>query len=211
MNAKLIDALSKESFWGPFLVLAGIFTLIYPIVIIKVDNPVASYTLIAVGIFLLAVGVYFMLRQLSYGAKLSSLEYKPGSLQDADYIVNQLSKNYELLRAQTNQGFLLSSVFMLVGLIVIIASLFAPSFGWSTVNSEGVKGLGVVAGIITEFISGTAIFIYRDNFTRLNKTSDRLDESWRVLAAYKLTEELPEDKKSEATLNLITALTQRSK
>jgi hypothetical protein len=205
MNAKLIDALSKESFWGPFLVLAGIFTLIYPIVIIKVDNPVASYTLIAVGIFLLAVGVYFMLRQLSYGAKLSSLEYKPGSLQDADYIVNQLSKNYELLRAQTNQGFLLSSVFMLVGLIVIIASLFAPSFGWSTVNSEGVKGLGVVAGIIT------AIFIYRDNFTRLNKTSDRLDESWRVLAAYKLTEELPEDKKSEATLNLITALTQRSK
>jgi len=79
------------------------------------------------------------------------------------------------------------------------------------VNNEGVKGLGVIAGIVTEFISGTAIFIYRDNFARLNKTSDRLDESWRVLTAYKLTEELPEDKKSEATLNLITALIQRSK
>ena len=211
MNEKLLEALSKEIFWGPFLVLAGIVTLIYPIVVIRIDNPVAIYAFIAVAIFLLATGVYFMLRQLSYNAKLSSLEYKPGSFQYADYIVNQLSKNYELLRAQTNQGFLLSSVFMLVGLVIIIASLFAPSLGWSTVNNEGVKGLGVIAGIVTEFISGTAIFIYRDNFARLNKTSDRLDESWRVLTAYKLTEELPEDKKSEATLNLITALIQRSK
>jgi len=123
MNEKLLEALSKEIFWGSFLVLAGIVTLIYPIVIIKIDNPVAIYAFIAVAIFLLATGVYFMLRQLSYNAKLSSLEYKPGSFQDADYIVNQLSKNYELLRAQTNQGFLLSSVFMLVGLVIVIASL----------------------------------------------------------------------------------------
>jgi hypothetical protein len=151
-----------------------------------------------------------MLKQLSYGARLSSIEYHPGSFQDADYIISQLSKNYELLRAQTNQGFVLSSVFMLIGLVIIVASLFSPAIGWRTVNGQGLKGLGIIAGIVTEFISGTALIVYRDNFARLNKTSDRLDASWRVLAAYKLTESLPADKKSDATISLINVLAQIS-
>lgn len=71
MYDKLLEALSKEIFWGPFLVLAGIFTLIYPIVVTRIENLVAIYTFIAVGIFLLATGVYFMLKQLSHGAPVS--------------------------------------------------------------------------------------------------------------------------------------------
>jgi hypothetical protein len=122
---------------------------------------------------------------------------------DAVYLVQQLSRNFDILRAQTNQGFLLSGIFMAIGLLIIIASLFAPSLGLKT---EGVDNLGVLSGVVTEFISGSALLLYRINFSRLNQTSDRLDDAWRVLAAFNLTRELPEEKKADATMQLISSL-----
>jgi hypothetical protein len=198
-------ALSREGFWGPFLVLAGLFVFYFASLRIGSEIRTTDYGIVGGGIFLAVAGVLLMFRQLAASSRMVAVE-SPDS-EDASYVVRQLSRNFEVLRAQTNQGFLLSGVFMAVGLLILVGSLFAPSLGLKT---EGVSGLGTLAGIVTEFISGTALVLYRLNFARLNQTSDRLDDAWRVLAAYKLTRELPEDKKAEATLHLIDSLTKRA-
>ncbi len=187
----------EKASWGPLLVAAGIF-LLY---VRGGGGTVPAVT----SSFLIFSGVAIMFRQLGGGGLATQIAAgSEGDVSDADYVVKQLSRNFEILRAQTNQGFILSGVFMSVGLLLIAFSLLAPTFGFQT---GGVEKLGVVAGIITEFISGTALFLYRVNFSRLNQTSDQLDGAWRVLAAFKLTRELPEDKKAEATIALIDSLT----
>ncbi len=154
------------------------------------------------ALFLALVGLFMIIR--SMGMEVQKMgTVPPMGNGDAEYVVRQLSRNYEILRTQTNQGFLLSTIFMAIGLLVIIISLLSPSLGLET---EGVENLGILAGIITEFISGSALFLYRLNFARLNETSDKLDVSWKVLAAYRLTTELPEEQKAVATMNLIAAL-----
>jgi hypothetical protein len=154
------------------------------------------------SIFLILLGIYLIFRSPGIVPKKEE-EVSLSASGDAEYIVRQLSRNYEILRAQTNQGFLLSGIFMAIGLLIIVFSLFfLPSNGLE----NSVANLGILAGIFTEFISGTALFLYRLNFTRLNETSDRLDDSWKVLAAYNLTIGLPDDKKAEATMGLILVL-----
>ena len=199
-------ALRDQGFWGPFLVLAGIVVFYFSANAFGLKEPrPIDYVVVAAGALLALAGVILMFKQqaLDY-APISGGQSQEGQ-EDADYVVKQLSRNFEVLRAQTNQGFLFSGVFMAIGLLVICTSLFAPTLG---IKTQGVDTLGVLAGVVTEFISGTALFLYRLNFSRLNQTSDRLDDAWRVLAAFKLTRELPDDKKAEATLQLISSLTQ---
>ncbi len=162
--------------------------------------------IIGVAIVLSLSGVAMMFVQLRGSDQALAINERPESYREADYIVRQLSQNYQILRNQTSQGFYLSSVFMTVGMMMIIASLFGSSFGLQNTGTN----LTTLGGILLEFISGTALLIYRLNFKRLNETSDKLDAAWRILAAYKLTEGLPEEKKSEATLKLIEALVQKA-
>jgi hypothetical protein len=201
----LMAQLRHRGFWGPFLVVAGLVLLYFSSN--YVQPRAFDYAMLGAGSLVVLAGVALMFRQL--GAPPTPSAYAPGKgHDDATYLVQQLHRNFEILRAQTNQGFLLSSVFMAIGLALIVLSLFAPSLGLKT---EGISGLGVLAGVVTEFISATALVLYRLNFARLNQTSDRLDDAWRVLAAFKLTTELPEEKRSEATLQLVTALTRSSR
>jgi hypothetical protein len=91
---------------------------------------------------------------------------------------------------------------MALGLLVILSGSLGDLFGWTKEGSN----LTTIAGIIMEFISGTALFIYSINFNRLNKTTDKLESTWCILTAYRLTDTLPEEKKAEATMKLIDAL-----
>lgn len=119
-----------------------------------------------------------------------------------EYTVVQLSKNYELLRRQTTQGFVLSGVFMALGLLVILSGSAGDIFG---LTSQG-SNLTTVLGLIMEFISATSLLVYRLNFGRLNETTDKLDSAWRILTAHELAQVLPEGRRAEATLRLIDAL-----
>lgn len=156
-------AVSREGFWGPLLVLAGL--LVFYFASIRIGGEIRSidYLIVGGGIFLAFAGVLLMFRQLAASSKMVEVESPNG--EDASYVGRQLSRNFEVLHAQTNQGFFLSGVFMAVGLLILVGSLFAPSLGLTT---EGVSGLGILAGIVSEFISGTALVLYRLNFARLN-------------------------------------------
>jgi hypothetical protein len=71
---------------------------------------------------------------------------------------------------------------MTIEMLVLVISLFGKSL---RLQDTGVS-LTSLASIVSQFISGTALLIYRLNFHRLNITSDKLDAAWRILSAYKL-------------------------
>jgi hypothetical protein len=195
------NILLKRQFWGPLLIFIGT----YSIFMLSLRSGAASllqYTALGVGVVLILAGIVMMFWQLRQEISSDDTEETAIASAQPEHAVSQLSRNYELLRRQTTQGFILSGVFMSLGLLVILSGSAGQFFGFSAQGSN----LTTVAGVIMEFISATSLLIYRLNFKRLNETSDRLDATWRVLTAHRLTESLPEDKKAEATLKLIDAL-----
>jgi TRADD-N domain-containing protein len=126
----------------------------------------------------------------------------PSSTEDLGLAVEQLSRNYEWARSQTMYAFFLSASFMGLGLVVILLGSARSVLGLAGENSS----ITSVAGIISEFISGTALVLYRSSSKRLNEISTRLHETWRILAAYRLARDLPEADRKEAMLPLIVAL-----
>lgn len=166
------------------------------------------YFLAAVATISTCAGILLMLspymksiRIESFGLELEDAR-KPEQIQQT---LRQLTKNYDILRKQTTQGFLLSALFMSLGIVVILSGSVGRLFGFT----DSAANLTSISGLIMEFISGTALIIYRINFKRLNATSDRLESTWRTLMAFQLAESLPEEQKSEATLRLISSLIRR--
>jgi hypothetical protein len=49
-------------------------------------------------------------------------------------------------------------------------------------------------------------FLFKETYKRLNTTSDRLHEMWKILAAFKKAEGLPEEQRTNVTMRLIDRL-----
>ena len=163
--------------------------------LLKSSTPTSiHYIGTGVSVILVIAGIWMMFYQLKSEDKtLSITTDSDGKAAAPEHAVIQLSKNYEVLRRQTTQGFILAGTFMALGLLVILSGSLGELFG---LTKEG-SNLTTIAGMIMEFISGTSLFIYRINFKRLNETSDKLESTWRILTAYRLTDDLPEEKKTE--------------
>jgi hypothetical protein len=133
------------------------------------------------------------------------LRHKDAVLMNTDDLslaVEQLARNFELSRSQTNFAFFLTAFFMGMGLAVFMAGAFRSVLGFS----DTTKTLTTIVGIFSEFLSGSALLLYRSNFNRLNETSVRLYDTWKIFAAYKLTQDLGEGDRGAATLALISVL-----
>ena len=195
--------LLRRHTWGPFLITVGAYVLF---VSRQADRILDLMDMIRAGlaVALVLAGILMMFSQLwsDEGTALSAGQFADQNSSQPEYTVAQLSKNYELLRRQTTQGFILSGVFMALGLLVILSGSAGNLFGFTSQGSN----LTTVAGVIMEFISGTSLLIYRINFNRLNETTDKLDGAWRILTAHKLAQDLPEDRRADATLRLVDAL-----
>ncbi|MBI1280993.1 MAG: hypothetical protein GC179_22905 [Anaerolineaceae bacterium] len=153
----------------------------------------------------IAIGFGIIMVFLEYrteGRQIKSELLPMESLGDLEQAFQQLGKNYDILRGQTIQGFAMSAVFMTLGLVVILIGATGQMFGLTVANAN----LSTIAGLITEFISASALIIYRLNFQRLNKVSDELNTTWRLLAAFKRSEALSEDRRGNILEDLIRAL-----
>jgi hypothetical protein len=95
---------------------------------------------------------------------------------------------------------------MALGVIVILSGSVGKIFGFASVDSD----LTSIAGIITEFISATALWLYRANFKRLGETSDRLDNSLNILVAFRETESLPDYERNKTKVELIRSMMERN-
>lgn len=198
----MAQVLLRRQVWGPFLILVGAY-LIFSIGIHPIsEDKLIAYVKPVLAIVLILGGILMMFVQLRSDEVLVASPDSERVLSEPEYAMTQLSKNYDLLRRQTTQGFILSGVFMALGLLVILSGSAGEMFGFTKEGSN----LTTVAGIIMEFISATALFVYRMNFSRLNQATDRIDSAWRVLTANNLAKTLPDDRRAEATMKLIDAL-----
>jgi hypothetical protein len=181
---------------GPFMMVAGLILLMYPR---STTGVVQVVTLSLSGILVLGGMLVTYLGVIREGA---GVRPPPSTSGDLGLAVEQLSRNYEWVRSQTMYAFFLSASFMALGLFVILLGSARSVLGLG----EGTNNLTTVAGILAEFISATALVLYRSSSVRLNDISTRLHETWRILAAYRLVKDLPETDQKEALLPLITAL-----
>jgi hypothetical protein len=198
----IADLLLRRQIWGPFLISVGAY-LLFALRFGESDQSFfTTFVKVGISIALVLAGIVMMFYQLRSDELVVSSTTSDDLTSSPEYTVVQLSKNYEIRRRQTTQGFVLSGVFMALGFLVILSGSAGSLFGFTREGSN----LTTVAGVLMEFISGTSLLVYRINFRRLNETTDRLDGAWRVLTAHKLVEGLGEGKREEATMKLIDAL-----
>ena len=195
----ILSRFSSGSMLGVLLAVIGVlFALIILIFGYRFASDVVVLISLGIAFFLLIAGSILIFM----GIKMDLKEPLPESFSEIEQAINQLNRNYAVLRKQTTQGFIIAVIFMFLGLVVILSGAFGEIFG---LTSKGVN-LSSVAGIILEFISGTGLYIYRVNFKRLNSTSDSLNATWKILTAFKKAETLPEPKKTDVKINLINEL-----
>ena len=197
---------------SPGIILVGIgFMMIYLTVLFKGTSdpkqaPLSVYLGGGFGFLSFIAGVVLIFVELRASAGATDGEELPAVSGDLEHAVNQLSKNYEILRKQATQGFILAGIFMALGVCVILAGSVGELFGFTAQAGH----LTTVAGIVVEAVSGLGLYLFRQTFHRLNITSDRLHDTWKILTAFRRAESLPEDKRAEMTCSLINRLIESS-
>jgi hypothetical protein len=147
-----------------------------------------------------AAGIVFLFRTVTSGATQEATSVVGSS--DVEEAVRQLGKNYDILRRQATQGFVLAGTFMTMGIVVILTGTLGDMFGFSKATSN----LTTVAGVVVEVVSGLGLYLFKETFKQLNATSEKLYEMWKILAAFKKAEDVPNDRKAEVMISLINKM-----
>ncbi len=201
MSSNFALKAAKISPWI-LLIVAGLLVLYFqfPLGIFQLSI-VLMIIFTSLGFMLIVAGIV----ALFYDLKMKDTRDK-GLLEqrssDVVYAVKLLSKNYDVLRKQATLGFILSSVFLSLGIIIILMGAVGEILGFT--KSAG--NLSTIAGVVIELISGVGMYLFRETFRRINQTSDNLQGMWRILAGFKEATKLPENSKSEVIANLIYKL-----
>ena len=200
MDEYNFSEMKKKRNMGFALVILGL-VLIYILLQSTRSFDFIAYLSIIIAIILILAGINMADTEL----QIDNIEKLPESSTEIEQAITQLNRNYNLLRDQTSNGFSIAVIFMFLGLIVILIGSLGVMFGYA---SKG-DNLTLTAGIILEFISGASLVIYDKNFKRLNLISDNLNETWKILAAFKKAETLtdgPDDVRTKVKIDLINAL-----
>ena len=183
---------------GPLMMALGIFLLTSTVA--NTTRLLQTVVLVTSGILVFGGMIVTYLGVVREAPSVSTLaESTPDDLSLA---VKQLSRNYKWIRNQTVYAFYLSAIFMALGVLVILFGSIRVVLGLA----ENADNLTVIAGIISEFISGSALLLYRSSSRRLNEISTELHQMWKILAAYRLAKDLPKAHQKEAIIPLIQAL-----
>ncbi|MDP1750134.1 MAG: hypothetical protein Q8L22_11805 [Reyranella sp.] len=182
----------------PGLVLIGIsVVLIYLAAMRPSQADVITVAMLTLAFVLAIGGIILFFRA---GISAASLETSQlGGSSDVEEAVRQLGKNYDILRRQSTQGFLLAGTFMALGILVILTGSLGEMFGFTKSTSN----LTTVAGVVVEVVSGLGLYLFKETFKQLNATSDKLHDMWKVLAAFKKIDALPEDRRADVAISVI--------
>jgi hypothetical protein len=199
-----LDALKTSP--GAILVGLGFATIYFLTALRLGDREPTTVDYLAIGFaFMVAIaGIFLLFKDLGKESDTVSLESSVGS-SDIETAAAQFGKNYDILRKQATQGFVLAGTFMAMGILVILAGSLGEMFGFTSSASN----LTTIAGVVIEVVSGLGLYLFKETFKRLNSTSDKLHEMWKLLAAFKKAENLPGEKKTEVTINLINKLVEQ--
>jgi len=191
---------------GIVLVVLGSMIISILVVLACVESQaiILIYCGTGIGFLLILAGIIFLFLALIRSAT-DDTELTI-TTSDVENIVRQLGKNYDVLRRQATQGFILAGTFMALGILVILGGSVGYIFGFA----KPINSLTTIAGIIIEAISGVGLYLFKETFKRLNATSDQLHEMWKILAAFNKAETLSDEKKSDVIIALINKLVEVS-
>lgn len=164
-------------------------------------DPIVKYSTVIVGLALIIAGMVLTFRRSEQREPLA-LTAQDVASGDLELAVKQLGANYDLLRRQVSQGFAFAGLAMVAGVFVVLAGAFGNLFGLTATRD----GTTLVVGAVVEVVSALGFYLFKNTFDRLNVTSDRLHDTWKLLAAFKKAESLPEEKRTEVTVRLIEQL-----
>ena len=188
---------------GLVLVVLG-FVLVYFILSnpgLGAETPLPIYIGIGFAFLVAVAGLMLIFLATRSGGSVEQIANAESS-SDLEHAVGQLAKNYDILRKQATYGFLIASTFMIIGLVVILVGSIGKIFGLPVERND----LATFAGVIVEVISGFGLYLFKHTFNQLNSTSDMLNETWRILAAFRRAEKLPEGRRSVVIEKLIFIL-----
>jgi hypothetical protein len=203
-----IDKTLRVATASPGMVLVTLgFMILFFSAKVTADVPIlATYGAIAFAFIVTISGIVLLFRS-GVATQPSDASLAVAGSSDVEETVRQLGKNYDILRRQAMQGFVLAGTFMALGILVILTGSLGDMFGFTKATSN----LTTIAGIIIEAISGLGLYLFKETFRQLNATSDRLNDMWRILAAFKKTDDLPEEKKADVVITLINKLIEPAK
>ncbi len=167
----------------------------------NISNIFISHSTLIFVISFIALTIFWI---FVYSFKKINFEplYKSSEKNDFEHALGQLSQNYDVLRRQATQGFILAVAFMSLGILVILAGSVGHMFGLIQRDANIIT----VAGIIVEVTSVLGLYLFKQTSKRLDMTSDKLHDTWKVLIAFSKAENLPEEKKSKVCATLIKKL-----
>lgn len=183
------------------LVMLG-FLLVYFSALGTQERPtVGGYLIFGFGCALTLAGLLFMAVEVRR-VRTPIVDVQAAvSSSDLELTIQQLAKNLDIQRGQASQGFIAALGMMVLGTGVILAGAAGQLFGIGNAGE-----LTTVAGVIVEVISGLGMVLFRRTSARLNKTSESLLEIWKLFAAFKHAETLPEAERTQVQIRLISRL-----
>ena len=198
---RIPERLVRRSLGLP-LVMLGFFLVYFSALGTQANPTVGGYLVFAFGCALTLAGLGFMAVELRRIGGPSTTVQSAVSSSDLELTIQQLAKNLDIQREQASHGFIAALVMMVLGTGVILAGAAGHMLGTSGTSSR----LTTVAGVIVEVISGLGMVLFRSTSARLNKTSESLLEIWKLFAAFRHTETLPDAERTQVQIRLIGRL-----
>jgi uncharacterized membrane protein YfcA len=118
------------------------------------------------------------------------------------HTMNELGKNYNILRRQATQGFFLAAVLGTVGLLAILYIIIFKNLCLSSPTTY----FAAISSAIVEAVSALGIIFYKATSNKLMNSSNDLHKMWRMFAAIKETGSLPPRNQINIKIALIAAL-----
>lgn len=120
-----------------------------------------------------------------------NIDEKPGKITPVWDLANYtLQKYYNKNLSQVNSIYKLSIIVMSMGFLLIISILIATIYFQIEVRLESI---GIIAGIITEFIGATFLFIYKSTIRQALQHSKSLEDINKVGMSIKIIESITEN------------------
>jgi hypothetical protein len=198
---RLPERIMRRSLGLP-LVMLGFFVVYFNTLESQERLTRGGYLVFGFGGALTLAGLAFMAVELRRIGTPTVDVQSAVSSSDLELTIQQLAKNLDIQRGQASQGFIAALAMMVLGTGVVLAGATGHLLGISGDASR----LTTVAGVIVEVISGLGMVLFRSTSSRLNRTSESLLEIWKLFAAFKHAETLPEAERTQVQIRLIGRL-----
>ena len=185
------------------LVVMG-FWLLLPHAMVLVegrDTPTSpnDQTLSIIGACMASVGIWWTL-SIFFGGPAKNPENEDSL--EFRLAIDELQKNYQSLRTQTNLAFAVSAGCVVVGTSVILlgALMLLGVFGDSEIGNGMITTL---TGVVVEVVSGIGMYLYNLTFKRMNDVSDRLQSNLKLQMLFDQAEQIPNETERTRTVQAL--------